>query len=51
MKLKEKLNLMRAIEERNQERIKASTVKSRKRPSSVFDKKTMGNQSEQKKTK
>lgn len=51
MKLKEKLNLMRAIEERNQARIKTFTAKPRKRHSSAFKEKTMGNRSEQKKPK
>ena len=48
---KEKLKLMRDIEERNQERIKAFTAKAWKRPSSTFKEKTMGNQPEQKKPK
>lgn len=51
MKLKEKLILMRDIEKRNQERIKAFTAKPRKRPSSAFKEKTMGNLPEPKKPK
>lgn len=51
MKVKEKLTLMREIEKRNQARIKAFTAKPRKRPSSAFKEKTMGNWSEQKKPK
>ena len=51
MRLKEKLKLMRDIEARNQKRTKAFAAKARKRPSSTFKEKAIGNLHEPKKPK